>query len=512
MYFIAARNMVDIAHLRTVVSLQALISIILYLVSTARMASAHAFLGAACAAAMRQGLHFRSTHEAEFNEKERQVRRRVFWAVMNLDMYITSILGLPPFLDMSAVDPAIDLTIEAALNEGRTTRGLPSPDGIALMAAAKHIELMRVVFKAQRTLFPKPIDPPGAHPGNSKISVSAKLLQGVEIQFREWAQSLTEILTYPDSSTETQSVKYEMHSCYYFAQIVLYRPFLHYLAKPQEDQSVGERERSYATTCVTMAKKVVEISVEHQRKGLLCPASWPSVYTVFISVVCLVFAYATRGDGSEDNRIRKDIEDGIRLLASTACTTDTGSVRCLEILRRLLKRVAYAVDIELDNIYTATKPCCTIDFSSRAPGDNSVNLTELHIAKTSTSKAEREAPVPSSMQSISSNGAQLALSPDETLTRPSFSEISQAHQDHEHQMSQSEDEQMIDVPHGGLFDWHGATATNVGLGGEQLPDEQRPQQSRSLSAPGVTMPLTAADIADFLHTSQFDEPFGRRSE
>lgn len=203
-YFIAARGMLDIAHLRTVVSLQAIISLILFLVSTARMASAHAFLGAACAAAMRQGLHFRSTHEADLPDEERRVRRRVFWAIMNLDMYITSILGLPPFMDLSAVDPAIDLTIEAALREGNTNAGVPSPAGVALMASAKHIELLRVVFKAQRTLFPKPVDPPDAALRNGKIQVSVRKLEKVEAQFRKWAMSLTEILSHPDDSIETQ--------------------------------------------------------------------------------------------------------------------------------------------------------------------------------------------------------------------------------------------------------------------------------------------------------------------
>lgn len=204
-YFIAARNLLDIAHLRTIVSLQAIISLILYLVSTARMASAHAFLGAACGAAMRQGLHFRSTHKVAFPDNEIKVRRRVFWAVMNLDMYITSILGLPPFIDISAVDPAIDLTIKSALSEGGMSKELPSPNGISLMASARHIELMRIVFKAQKALFPKPIDAPDAATRNEKISVSIRKLQAVETQFRDWANSLTEVLTYPDDSTETQT-------------------------------------------------------------------------------------------------------------------------------------------------------------------------------------------------------------------------------------------------------------------------------------------------------------------
>lgn len=181
----AARKMVDIAHLRTLVSLQAIMSIILYLISTARMASAHAFLAAACAAAMRQGLHFRSTHDAEFPDKERKVRQRVFWAVLNLDIYITSILGLPPFLDMSAINPTIDLTIKAALREGRMKNNPSFADGITLIASAKCIELMRIIFKVQRMLFPKPLNPPDVQFRDGKISVSLRKIQMVEAQFVE---------------------------------------------------------------------------------------------------------------------------------------------------------------------------------------------------------------------------------------------------------------------------------------------------------------------------------------
>lgn len=302
-----------------------------------------------------------------------------------------------------------------------------------------------------------------------------------------------------------------MHSCYYFAQIVLYRAFLHYLAKPQDDKSCGQRELNYAMTCVTMAKKVVEISVEHQRKGLLCPASWPSVYTVFISVVCLVFAYATRNENAQDDEMRKDIEDGIRLLACTACTTDTGSVRCLEILRRLLQRVSYAIDVEFDDICAGTKPCCTVDFSSRAQGDDSANLNELHIARPNMSDSEKGSSVPSSMPSIESDGHHWSLSPDVTMTQPSFSELNYAPQAPEQPNSQAEGEQMVDIPNGGMFNWYGGDGGSIGFGAEQSSDDQQDlEQQRSTPAP-ENVRLTAEDIAAFMHSNPLDEHISRGS-
>jgi len=201
-HFVAARTMLDIAHLRTIVSLQSVIALILFLISTARMGSAYSFLGAACASAMRQGLHYRSAHEISIPDIERRVRRRLFWSIMNLDMYVSNILGLPPFMDLTAVDPAIDATIEYALREAQENESLLIDNRLALEASAKHIELMRIMFKAQMTLFPRPTDPPNAQKKNGTISVSLAKMQEVENQFREWAQSLTDILSNSSDTVE----------------------------------------------------------------------------------------------------------------------------------------------------------------------------------------------------------------------------------------------------------------------------------------------------------------------
>lgn len=291
-----------------------------------------------------------------------------------------------------------------------------------------------------------------------------------------------------------------MHICYYFAQIVLYRAFLHYLTKRHDEDPVSQRQLSYAQTCVRMAEKVVETSIDHQRRGLLCPASWPSVYTVFISVVCLVFAYATRMDGTDDVDMRKNIENGIRLLASTACTTDTGSVRCLEILRRLIKRVSYVVDIDFDGICSETTPGCTAVSEVRAQGSMSTNLNELHFSGRRVSEVARSSPASSLLPSVASSGHQWSLSPDITMTQPSFSEISYTTQAPEQQSSQTETDQMIDVPHGGIFNWHDAIHDTMG---HASINQHRQQQQKGSSAPNTR--LTAEDIAAFMHANPLDD-------
>lgn len=295
------------------------------------------------------------------------------------------------------------------------------------------------------------------------------------------------------------SVKYEMHICYYFAQIVLYRAFLHYLTKQHDDDPVSQRQLSYAQTCVQMAKKVVETSLEHQRRGLLCPASWPSVYTVFISIICLVFAYATRRDGTEDAQSRKDIEDGIRLLAATACSTDTGSVRCLEILRRLIKRVSYVVDIDFDGICSQTTPGCTK--ISEVQGHTPSILNELHVAGRHVVDPARSSSASSFMvPSVASSGHHWSLSPDVTMTQSSFSELNHTTQVPEQQSSQIEADQMIDVPHGGVFNWHDVAYADVN---RAFVNAEPPRPQSGSVAPNQR--LTAEDIAAFMHSNPLDK-------
>jgi hypothetical protein len=200
-HFLAARAELDLIQLRTVESLQCMICIILFLISTARMASAHACLGSTWAAAMRQGLHFRSTHDNTYPASWNRTRRQLFWAVVNLDLYTSGILGLPPFVEIGTVDPAIDLTIEATLNE--VGDQALTADEQSAVAHAKHVELMRTVYKAQQTLFPKPVDPPNSHQMNGTISISVADLQKIEDQYSDWSDSFTSFL--PEQSDSMQS-------------------------------------------------------------------------------------------------------------------------------------------------------------------------------------------------------------------------------------------------------------------------------------------------------------------
>lgn len=127
--------------------------------------------------------------------------------------------------------------------------------------------------------------------------------------------------------------RYEIEMSYCFGQIILYRPFLHYLAKRGETAPSGKRQLEYALRCLKASSRAISASLVQQQRGLLCPASWPSAYCIFLSLICLTFAFVTRESDSNIEKCRGEIEVGARLLAHATCPTDTGSRPCLEILK-----------------------------------------------------------------------------------------------------------------------------------------------------------------------------------
>jgi len=184
--------MTDVTQCSDLQSLQVLVCFILCLMSSARLASAHSYLGLACSATLRLGLHFRSNHNASFSVAHRHIRRMLFWVVIKLDMYASSVLGFPTFMHLQEVDPAIDLTLKSAYDDIEANDG--TPDGLVrLKASAKHLELLRIIRRAIETLFPQPAAESSDHVRGDRISVSLKQFTEVEADFQTWAQSISTI-------------------------------------------------------------------------------------------------------------------------------------------------------------------------------------------------------------------------------------------------------------------------------------------------------------------------------
>lgn len=127
-------------------------------------------------------------------------------------------------------------------------------------------------------------------------------------------------------------MKYELEMAFYLGQFVLYQPFLHYLIQMANGLPISKVQSQHALACIKIAATTISRSEVMYQRGLLAPASWSVIYTLFQAVMCLLFLIATHNGTLRPSEAWKKGELGIKLLATMRCF-DNGAVRCLWIIK-----------------------------------------------------------------------------------------------------------------------------------------------------------------------------------
>ena len=178
----------DIADCRDIVSLQAIIFMILFLQSSAKLSTCYAYIGVALRSALRMGLH-RSFND-NFNPIEAETRKRVFWVIRKMDTYVGAILGLPHTLN----DEEIDQEYPTEVDDEYITEEeiLPMPEGQTSVIAGSnaHTRIVQILAKIVLHIYPiKGTQSTGQ--GNSvTYSVSYAKIREIEKDLRDWLDQL----------------------------------------------------------------------------------------------------------------------------------------------------------------------------------------------------------------------------------------------------------------------------------------------------------------------------------
>ena len=127
---------------------------------------------------------------------------------------------------------------------------------------------------------------------------------------------------------------------YAHAQMMLYRPFLHYVSHACKSRVMDKRSYACAAACVSVSRNIVHIACEMRRKGLLAGAYWFTMYTTFFAILSLVF-YALENpdnDASQDVlRVANEGMETLRKLTKRSMAAD----RCATTLQVCLDFTQY---------------------------------------------------------------------------------------------------------------------------------------------------------------------------
>lgn len=121
--------------------------------------------------------------------------------------------------------------------------------------------------------------------------ISHDVVTQLEFKLRQWLDNLPPELT-PGSNNVP--AKYEranqlLHLSFLQVQVILYRPFIHYLSAIISNRAADSLSVRRARNCISVARTVVKLAKKMMEKKILTGSYWFSIYNIFFSVAGLIF-------------------------------------------------------------------------------------------------------------------------------------------------------------------------------------------------------------------------------
>ena len=309
------------------------------------------------------GLH-RSVSNT-FNPIETELRKRIWWIVRKLDTYVGALLGLPQMLDDDDIDQEMPEEID---DEYITKEGmLPMPPGrlsvnVALNA---HTRLVNILGKTVKYIYPIKGTAHVHGKGSHSYAVSYAKVREIEADLQNWMNKLPDefkpgeraspefkrygsLLGGSNVCTNSSTrIRHLLRMGYAHCEMVLYRPFLHYVSQDHQAKNIDKRSFACAAACVSVSRNIVHLTTEMKRQGLLVGSYWFYMYTTFFSIISLIFFVLENPQNPTSADILKDAYEGKDTLAGLAAKSQAAD-RCSKVLA---VRTAHSVDCGIISAY-----------------------------------------------------------------------------------------------------------------------------------------------------------------
>ncbi|KAL6713434.1 Gypsy retrotransposon integrase-like protein 1 [Lecanora helva] len=332
-----SRQMMDVTECRDLTSVQVVLYMILFLQSSARLSTCYAYLGVALRSAIRLGLH-RSVPNA-FNPVEREVRKRVFWIIRKLDIYVGALLGLPQMLSNDDIDQEMPIEVDDEYITMETVSPMPSGKLSFFTAINAHTQLVEILAKTAKYIYPIKESGTWGGKGSQSYVVSHAKVREIEQDLQKWMENLpVPFRPGEETSPEFMRIRHLLRMAYAHIQMFLYRPFLHYISQSVQKRSTDKRSYACAAACVSVSRNIIHLTGQMKRRGLLVGSYWFYMYTTFFAIIALVFYVLENPQSPKVEDVLQDAHEGkdtLRALAAKSLAAD----RCSTILAELFEQL-----------------------------------------------------------------------------------------------------------------------------------------------------------------------------
>lgn len=330
-YFKMAKSLVDVTNVRDIYGIQTMFMLTMFLQCSANLGTCYSYIGIALRAAISEGLHRKGSSIGP-TVIEDETKKRLFWSVYKVDLYMSCILGLPRALSEAAVNQELPCDVD---DEKITRGGILAQEWGKISSCGmnnQHTKLMLVMARVHESLYP-------VLTWNQATYINILTL---EEQLGNWFQELPYQLKPGYNFFNDDERAYYLKPAkllyldYLLAKIILYKPFIHYLAicSPLFDFQI-----SMANKCIQVAHEVIYLSDEMLKNGLLSASYWFSIHTIFFSVTCLMFYQHQINLGLIPEKgidVNKDCELGVNILLKLKNSSPVGE-RSFNVLNSIFK-------------------------------------------------------------------------------------------------------------------------------------------------------------------------------
>ncbi|KAI0468274.1 hypothetical protein F4859DRAFT_209632 [Xylaria cf. heliscus] len=323
-YYSSARFLLqDITECRDLISLQALLFMILFLQSISNLSTCYGFVGIALRSALRMGLHRHLPH-IKLDPIESETRRRVFYICRQMDTYVSALLGFPLLLNDDDIDQLLPTAVDDQFitKDGITTPPSGTPSYIEAFNA--HVKLMDLLSKVVKNVYPlKRIDPnlaDGDESQHASYMVSYSRIKEMEEELQQWNEQLPFAWRpNPEGPVEVVRIRNLLRFAFAHVQMVLYRPFLHYVS-PRFCAGKDVSERAYAcgAAYISVARNIVHIGTEMRKQVSLVGPYWFTLFSEFFAIISLVFFVLENQDKPGSKEILVDAIAGKNMIGELA--------------------------------------------------------------------------------------------------------------------------------------------------------------------------------------------------
>ncbi|RFU26800.1 hypothetical protein B7463_g9539, partial [Scytalidium lignicola] len=314
-YFIASRQLLDLTNCRTLYSLQTLLFMFLFYQCTGQMTKAYTVISIGLTSALQMGLHRNLPIKTDLVELE--ARKRTFWVIRKLEVYVGSMFGLPGSLRSDDIDQVLPADADDDYITEQVIYPMPHGEIYPMLAANAHTKMFMILTKILEVI--QPAQSIHASARREMLVVSSKNVASLE-----------------------QQIQFYLRIGFYYVKFNLYRPFLYYV-NPQKQTGLCEKCYGYGYSCITVSRDIISAANTMYNRRLLEGEAWFPVHATFSAIMALAYFTLRNKDHSEVQNVTKDALLGHQILTSLS-KHSLWADRCLRTLKPVVERLSRLVE------------------------------------------------------------------------------------------------------------------------------------------------------------------------